>query len=91
MYQERETLGQCLKRERESHRVPVEEIALFVGVDRSFIDALEGDDFGAPRAWGMRAAGQADHCLSEAQPDGGAQALRWAVENSPAGRNDIRN
>ena len=45
MYQDRETLGQCLKRERESHRVPVEEIALFVGVDRSFIEALEGDDF----------------------------------------------
>lgn len=45
MYQDRETLGQYLKRERESHRVPVEEIALFVGVDRTFIDALEGDDF----------------------------------------------
>lgn len=45
MDRDRETVGQCLKRERESHRVPVEEIALFVGVDRSFIDALEGDDF----------------------------------------------
>ncbi|MHB8907748.1 MAG: helix-turn-helix domain-containing protein [Syntrophales bacterium] len=45
MYQNRETVGQRLKRERESHRVPVEEIALFVGVDRSLIDALEGDDF----------------------------------------------
>jgi cytoskeletal protein RodZ len=45
MYQDRETLGQCLKRERESHRVPVEEIALFVGVDRSFIEAVERDDF----------------------------------------------
>lgn len=45
MYQDQETLGQYLKRERESHRAPVEEIALFVGVNRSFIDALEGDDF----------------------------------------------
>ena len=52
MYQDRETLGQCLKRERESHRVPVEEIALFVRVDRSFIDALERDDFDAfPGRW----------------------------------------
>jgi len=45
MYQDQETLGQYLKRERESHRVPVEEITLLVGVNRSFIDALEGDDF----------------------------------------------
>ena len=45
MYQDQETLGQYLKRERESHRAPVQEIALFVGVNRSFIDALEGDDF----------------------------------------------
>lgn len=45
MYQDRETLGRCLKRERESHRVPVEEIALFVGVHRSSIEALERDDF----------------------------------------------
>jgi cytoskeletal protein RodZ len=45
MYQDHETLGQYLKRERDSHRVPIEEITLFVGVNRSFIDALEGDDF----------------------------------------------
>lgn len=45
MYPNQETLGQYLKRERESHRVPVQEIAHFVGVNRSFIDALEGDDF----------------------------------------------
>jgi cytoskeletal protein RodZ len=45
LYQDQETLGRYLKRERESHRVPVEEIALFLGVNRSFIDALEGDDF----------------------------------------------
>jgi cytoskeletal protein RodZ len=45
MHHNQETLGQYLKRERESHRVPVQEIALFVGVNRSFIDALEGDDF----------------------------------------------
>ncbi len=45
MHQDQETLGQYLKRERESHRVPVEEMALFLGVDRSFIEALEGDDF----------------------------------------------
>jgi hypothetical protein len=45
MDQDRETLGQYLKRERESHRVAVEEIALFVRVNRSFIDALERDDF----------------------------------------------
>lgn len=45
MHQNQETLGQYLKRERESHRAPVQEIALFVGVNRSFIDALEGDDF----------------------------------------------
>ncbi len=45
MYQDHETLGQYLKRERESHRVPVEEMALFMRVNRSFIDALEGDDF----------------------------------------------
>jgi cytoskeletal protein RodZ len=45
MYHNQETLGQYLKRERESHRVPVQEIALFVRVNRSLIDALEGDDF----------------------------------------------
>jgi cytoskeletal protein RodZ len=45
MHQDLETLGQYLKRERESHRVPVEEMALFVRVDRSFIEALERDDF----------------------------------------------
>lgn len=47
MHQDQETLGRYLRRERESHRVPVEEIALFVRVNRSFIDALEGDDFDA--------------------------------------------
>jgi cytoskeletal protein RodZ len=41
----RETLGRYLKRERESHRVAVQEIAHFLGVNSSFIDALEGDDF----------------------------------------------
>jgi cytoskeletal protein RodZ len=45
MYQNKETLGQYLKRERESHRVPIEEIALFVRVNRALTDALEGDDF----------------------------------------------
>jgi cytoskeletal protein RodZ len=45
MSQNQETLGQYLKRERESHRVPVQEIALFVKVNRSLIDALEADDF----------------------------------------------
>jgi cytoskeletal protein RodZ len=45
MYKDQDTLGQYLKRERELHRVPVQEIALFVGVNRSFIDAMEGDDF----------------------------------------------
>jgi cytoskeletal protein RodZ len=45
MDQNKETLGQYLKRERESHRVPIQEIALFVGVNRSLIDALEGGDF----------------------------------------------
>ena len=45
MSQNQETLGQYLKRERESHRVPVQEIALFMKVNRSFIDALEADDF----------------------------------------------
>ncbi len=45
MYQDQETLGQYLKRGRELHRVPVQEIALFLGVNRSFIDALERGDF----------------------------------------------
>jgi len=45
MYQNKETLGQYLKRERESHRVTIQEIALFVRVNSSLIDALEGDDF----------------------------------------------
>lgn len=45
MNQARETLGQYLKREREAHRVPVDEIALITGMKRSLIDALEGDDF----------------------------------------------
>lgn len=45
MNQSQETLGQYLKREREAHRVSVQEIALFVGVKSSLIDALEADDF----------------------------------------------
>ncbi len=45
MDQDEETLGQYLKRERESHLVSVEEIALFLRENRSFIEALEGDDF----------------------------------------------
>ncbi len=44
MDQDGETLGQYLKRERESHLVPVEEIALFLGVNRASIEALEGGD-----------------------------------------------
>ena len=45
MDQDRETLGQYLKRERGSRLVPTEEIALFLGVNRASIDALEKDDF----------------------------------------------
>ncbi len=45
MHQDQETVGQYLKRGRELHRVPVQEIALFLGVNRSFIDALERGDF----------------------------------------------
>ena len=45
MKQDQETLGRYLKRERETHHVTVEEIALFVRVKRSLADALEADDF----------------------------------------------
>ncbi len=45
MNRDQETLGRYLKRERESHRVSIQEIAHFVGVNSSLIDALEADDF----------------------------------------------
>jgi cytoskeletal protein RodZ len=45
MKQDQETLGRYLRRERETRHVTVEEIALFVRVQRSFADALEADDF----------------------------------------------
>ena len=45
MKQDQETLGRYLGREREKRHVTVEEIALFVRVERSLADALEADDF----------------------------------------------
>jgi hypothetical protein len=44
MKQDQESLGRYLKRERETRHVTVEEVALFVGVERSLADALEADD-----------------------------------------------
>jgi hypothetical protein len=45
MKPDQETLGRYLKRERETRLVTVVEIALFVRVERSVVDALEADDF----------------------------------------------
>jgi cytoskeletal protein RodZ len=45
MKQDQETLGQYLKRERETRHVTVEEIALFNGVQKSLVEALEADGF----------------------------------------------
>jgi hypothetical protein len=42
--QDPETLGRYLKRARETRHVTIEEIALFVQVQRSLADALEADD-----------------------------------------------
>ncbi|MCX5827643.1 MAG: helix-turn-helix domain-containing protein [Deltaproteobacteria bacterium] len=47
MNQDRETLGQFLKRERELHLVSVQEIALSAGMAESLLNALEDDDFDA--------------------------------------------
>jgi hypothetical protein len=43
--QYRETLGQYLKRKRESHHLSVQEMALSAGVKTSFIEAIEENDF----------------------------------------------
>ncbi len=45
MKQDQETLGRYLKRERETRHVTVEEIALFNGVQKSLVEALEADGF----------------------------------------------
>jgi cytoskeletal protein RodZ len=45
MDQYRETLGQYLKRKRESHHLSVQEMALSAGVKTSFIKAIEDNDF----------------------------------------------
>jgi cytoskeletal protein RodZ len=45
MKQDQETLGRYLKRERETRHVTAEEIALFNGVKKSLVEALEADDF----------------------------------------------
>jgi cytoskeleton protein RodZ len=47
MKQDRETLGQYLKRERELHLVSVQEMALSADMAGSFFNALEDDDFDA--------------------------------------------
>ncbi len=47
MNQDRETLGQFLKGERELHLVSVQEMALSAGVAESLLNALEDDDFDA--------------------------------------------
>ncbi|MHB8772233.1 MAG: helix-turn-helix domain-containing protein [Syntrophales bacterium] len=44
MKQDQETLGSYLRREREKRHATVEELALFLGIRRSFVDALEADD-----------------------------------------------
>ncbi len=44
MKQDQETLGRYLRREREKRHASVEELALFLGIRRSFVDALEADD-----------------------------------------------
>ena len=45
MKPDQETLGRYLRRERETRYVTAGEIALFTGVDRPLVEALEADDF----------------------------------------------
>ncbi len=45
MKPDQETLGRYLRRQRETRYVTAEEIALFTGVDRPLVEALEADDF----------------------------------------------
>jgi len=45
MNQDRGTLGQFLKAARELHLVSVQEMALAAGMEESFLNALENDDF----------------------------------------------
>lgn len=45
MDQHQETLGQYLKRKRESHHLSVQEMAISAGVKTSFIKAIEENDF----------------------------------------------
>ncbi|MDD5169168.1 MAG: helix-turn-helix domain-containing protein [Syntrophales bacterium] len=45
MGQDRGTLGQYLKKSRESLLTPVQEIAKAIGVEKSLIEALENDDY----------------------------------------------
>src|SRR4030042_3745763 len=41
----KETLGQYLKRERESRKVSLEELSMSTRISRPFLEALERDDF----------------------------------------------
>jgi len=45
MKPDQETLGRYLRRERETRHVTVDEIALFIGINRPLVEALEADDF----------------------------------------------
>jgi hypothetical protein len=45
MKQDQETLGRYLRRERQMRHATIEEVALFNGVQKSLVEALEADEF----------------------------------------------